>query len=132
VKSALGIVLIAFGILAGASAAVNNQAEAKGLAPAERFGQAVGGALCSLTLVVAGAALVVSKPKHPAADKPRRAKSTKESGPIRFPCPGCGTRLRVARSRAGDEMQCPVCEQRTRVPARGVLRPKADDGSAPG
>ena len=52
---ALGIILIVFGVLAGAStASLNMQAEAKGAPPAERIGQAIGGALCSLTLVIGG------------------------------------------------------------------------------
>ena len=52
---ALGIVLIVFGVMAGAStASLNMQAEAKGAPQAERLGQAIGGSLCSLTLVIGG------------------------------------------------------------------------------
>jgi len=73
VKSALGIVLIVFGVLAGASAAsMNMNAEAQKLPPAERLGQAIGGALCSLTLVGGGFFLALSggkKVKH--RDQPR-------------------------------------------------------------
>jgi hypothetical protein len=42
-------------VLAGVSAASKNlSAEAERLSPAERLGQAIGGSLCSLTLVVGG------------------------------------------------------------------------------
>ena len=54
-KSALGIVLIVFGVLAGASAAsMSMSPQAQKLSSAERLGQAIGGALCSLTLVGGG------------------------------------------------------------------------------
>ncbi len=65
-KSALGILLIVFGVLAGASAAsMNMKAEAQKLPPAERLGQAIGGMLCSLTLVGGGFILARAGSKKP-------------------------------------------------------------------
>jgi hypothetical protein len=65
-KSVLGIVLIVMGVLAGASAAsMNMKAETQKIPPAERLGQAIGGSLCSLTLVVGGFLLARSGDRKP-------------------------------------------------------------------
>lgn len=63
---ALGILLIVFGLMAGAGAAsMNMKNEAQRKPQAERLGEAIGGALCSLTLVVAGAFLAWKSDRKP-------------------------------------------------------------------
>src|SRR4051794_27661399 len=72
---AVGIVMIAFGVGAAASAvSLYMQNEAQGAPPAERFGQAIGGALCSLTLVIGGF-FVARGADREAAEKKRRPPS---------------------------------------------------------
>ena len=73
---ALGIVLIIFGVMAGAStASLNMQNEAKGMPPAQRLGQAIGGALCSLTLVGGGFLLARSADKKSTDRVNRRSRN---------------------------------------------------------
>ena len=70
---ALGIVLIVFGVMAGVStASLNMQNEAKGMPQAERLGQAIGGSLCSLTLVLGGFFLARASDKKSTDKRDRR------------------------------------------------------------
>jgi hypothetical protein len=63
---AIGIVLIVFGVLAGASGvSMNMTPEAQRLPPAERLGQAVGGVLITLTLIGVGFLFVNLGDKKP-------------------------------------------------------------------
>jgi hypothetical protein len=74
---ALGIILIIFGMCAGVGAASTNMRnEAQGMPPDQRFGQAVGGALCSLTLVVGGVLLALRGDRKPADRRYRRPPET--------------------------------------------------------
>ena len=79
---AVGIVLIAFGMLAAASTAATN-AQAPARDPAQRLGNAIGGACCSFTLVGAGIALARSGEKV----GPRRAR---RRGERLLRCTHCG------------------------------------------
>jgi hypothetical protein len=61
-KKILGFVLIVLGVLAGISSGTLTT-NARHMDPAERFGQAVGGELLALVLVVGGFLLVRSADK---------------------------------------------------------------------
>jgi len=79
---AVGILLIVFGLFAGAGAAsMNMKNQAQGKPQAERLGEAIGGALCSLTLVVAGAILAWMSDRKPPEGGYRRPDTNREEDP---------------------------------------------------
>jgi hypothetical protein len=79
---AIGILLIVFGLFAGAGAAsMNMNNEAKNQPQAERLGEAIGGALCSLTLVVTGAILAWMSDRKPPGDGYRRPEAKQDDDP---------------------------------------------------
>lgn len=79
---AFGIVLIVFGLMAGASAAsLNMQAEKAGKPQRERFLEGVGGALCSLTLVGGGTLLAWLGGRKPSEDGYRKPGKGREDDP---------------------------------------------------
>lgn len=45
---------------------------------------------------------------------------------IRFPCPGCGAKLKAAVEKRGASIRCPRCKERARIPHESVS-PEADD-----
>ncbi len=49
-----------------------------------------------------------------------------------LPCPHCETDLTVTPARAGDDLQCPQCEQTVRVPSLGKIKnlPRTDGMAA--
>jgi predicted RNA-binding Zn-ribbon protein involved in translation (DUF1610 family) len=50
---------------------------------------------------------------------------------IKFPCPGCGSRLVAAPHEAGSRLPCPGCMRRVVVPAASIDVPSERDGSPP-
>lgn len=69
-----GLLLIAFGMMAGAStAAAFAQAKRHNVPERERFWQAVGGALCGLTCGGSGVLLVALGSRKPRGPRPRRS-----------------------------------------------------------
>lgn len=79
---AIGIVLIVFGMLSGVStASLNMKNEAQKMPQAERFGQAVGGALCSLTLVGGGVLLAWMAGRKPVEGGYRRPEKGRDDDP---------------------------------------------------
>lgn len=48
---------------------------------------------------------------------------------IKFLCGGCGNKIRVDARRQGQTLECPICEEPTRVPEWGGARPPAEPGA---
>ena len=68
-RLAMGLVLIVFGVLSAGSSAALRNAQPNDMPPAERTGQAIGGALFSLTLVGVGFYLARSGDKKSKSPK---------------------------------------------------------------
>lgn len=140
-KQIVGLALIAFGMLAGASAAsVNMRNEKAGMPAAERFGEALGGACCSLSLAVPGFVLALSGgkkkgdgkyrppsqldrepgsepasyPARPgAAEPPPRVVGA--DGKIPLTCMACYADVRVEVPHGVKVVDCPKCGHEIRV-----------------
>ena len=139
-KQIVGLALIAFGMLAGASAAsVNMRNEKAGMPAAERFGEALGGACCSLSLAVPGFVLALSgrkkgdrkyrppsqsnrEPKPEPASYPGRPgaaepppRAVGADGKILLTCMACYADVRVDVPFGVKVVDCPKCGHEIRV-----------------
>ena len=139
-KQAAGVMLIVFGLLAGAStASLNVRAEKAGKPARERFFESVGGALCCLTLVVPGFILALAggkksdgkyrpppqphgqpdsgrepKPAEPGAAQPL-PRVVGADGKIVLTCLACYADVRVNVSVGVKVVDCPGCGREIRV-----------------
>jgi len=80
-KKALGLILLVFAMLAGASAATTGGDDQKGKAanPAERFGMAIGGALFALAVGGTGLYLLMT------ADRGKKSGKTRKDSELKLP-----------------------------------------------
>lgn len=135
----VGILLIVFGLLAGASSAASSAAaKAQDVPGEQRFFNALGGALCSLVLIVPGVYLVVSSGKPSGKYRARRgerAESVDErrprssapvppkpaareigaDGKVALTCLACFTEVRAEVPSGATVVTCPQCEREIHV-----------------
>lgn len=122
-KQIVGLALIAFGMLAGASAAtLNMKSEKAGKPAAERFGEALGGACCSLSLAVPGFVLALSGGKKKGDGKYRPSpRSNREPGADKGPDPAqpgaAGPLPRIVGADGKILLTCMACYADVRVDA---------------
>lgn len=136
----LGVLLILFGLLAaGSMGTLNAQSEAQGVPPDQRFFQALGGACCSLTLIVPGIFMTLGRGKtrggpyqrpsgarHPSGpesgegssepDPPKPAmRAVGADGKAVVTCLACFNEVRVELPAGVKVVPCPRCEREIQV-----------------